>query len=375
MLTRELKFFKRFIMTIENNLLELYERDKAVWDQCAEQYEESIVGGHPDIIAYEEFEEDLIDRLFIYLMRDCGRDIHFYDVGCGSARLHLHLGLKSIVADRVSEGDAKLIRAERMKHARHSFDPVFNNHLKLIGGLDFSREMIAIATKKLKDAGLSSELGSRLYLEQGSAFELDPIEGDYLPFAVAVCNSIGVMQGPEGAQQLFKNMRTAVEKRGGIALISCYRRKAIKSHALGNYESTMNVSGQPEWLEPKSFADEKYLKVPRRFKRAHDPSCQIIVNIFDDSGKLLEKGVQLKRNDEAVEEMTRTGHIKMHSDYESNWYSTQTISKWIDQYWGASNSYHVMGEDLDSLRAEPVQLAIFDPDKKLETLFKHIIKS
>jgi SAM-dependent methyltransferase len=357
-------------MTKTNSLEELYERDRIVWDDCAEQYEQSIVSGHPDIIAYEEFEEDFFDRMLINLMRDKGKDIHLYDVGCGSARLHLHYGLKSTNADLLDEEEASVLKRMRKKNVRHSYDPVFDLRLKRIGGLDFSEEMINIARKKLVLAGLESALQDRLYLEVGSAFEMEPMKGPEIPLAVSVCNSIGVMQGPQGAQQLFVSMRKAVEEQGGIAIISCYRRKAIPTYALGNYESTMNVSGQPKWLEPKKYADPAFAKIPRRFKRAHDQSDTIKVNVFAQDGKRLETDFTMKRNPDAVEEMMETGHIQMHSEYESRWYATSQISQWIEKYWNSDDSHHVLGEDVDRLRAEPMQFAIYDPSHLLDDLMQ-----
>jgi SAM-dependent methyltransferase len=359
-------------MSTDAKLIELFERDRIVWDECAEQYEQSIVSGHPDIIAYEEFEEDLFDRFLLHLMRDKEQDVHLYDVGCGSARLHLHYGLKSINADSIEEDSCNTVKRLRKKNARHGYDPVFNLRMKRVGGLDFSAEMIGIAREKLKLAGLTEALKERLYLEVGSAFEMDPLEGPGIPMSVAVCNSIGVMQGPRGAKQLFKSMGDQVRDAGGIAIISCYRRAAVPTFALGNYESTMNVSGQPVWLKPDKYADPSFAKVPRRFKRAHDPHDHIYVNVFSQEGNLLESDFKLTRDPDLVKETCETGHIRMHSEYESRWYSTDQISDWIDEFWGAENSHHLMGKDLDSVRAEPVQLAIFDPEHRLDEIINRL---
>lgn len=355
-------------MSDSQTLEKLLQRDQIVWDDCAEQYEQSIVGGHPDIIAYEEFEEDFLDRVFIHLMRDKGEKLHLFDVGCGSARLHLHYGLKSTNADELDEEESAVLRRIRKRHSRHTFDRIFHENLIKVSGLDFSQEMINIARRKLEMAGLTTELDSRLFLETGSAFDLEPLEGDGVPFAVAVCNSIGVMQGPQGAQQLFASMRNAAEKSGGVAMISCYRKSAIPAFALGNYESTMNVSGQPVWLDPLTYSGSEFLKMPRGFKRAHDPSDSIIVNVLDMDGTLVQENFQLTRNKEAVEELMETGHIRMHSEYESRWYAARQIAGWIEKFWGSSNAHHIMGKDLDSLRGEPVQFAIYDPKGRLDEL-------
>jgi len=357
-------------MSQEVSLEELFERDRIVWDECAEDYEQSIVSGHPDVIAYEEFEEDFFDRVLIHLMRDRGESIHLYDVGCGSARLHLHYGLKSTNADKLDEDESKVLRRLRRKNVRHCYDPVFNEQLKRVGGLDFSEEMINIATQKLQLAGLGQSMEDRLYLEVGSAFELEPFASEPVPMLVSICNSIGVMQGPAGAKQLFRSMRRAVEKAGGIAIISCYRRAAIPSFALGNYESTMNVSGQPLWLVPDTYADVRYTKMPHSYKRAFDSQENIEVDVFDQDGTRIAQNFELKRDPEAVEEMIRSGHVQMHSEYESRWYSFDQIEEWIFRYWGEEHTFHFAGEDIDCVRGLPMQYAIYDPADRLSTLFK-----
>jgi len=359
-------------MSKDLTLEELFQRDRIVWDECAEEYEQSIVSGHPDVIAYEEFEEDFFDRLLIYLMRDQQQNVHLYDVGCGSARLHLHYGLKSTNADLIDEDDSAVVRRMRKKNARHGYDPVFNKRLQKIGGLDFSEEMITIAEEKLQLAGLGECFTDRLYLEVGSAFEMEPFAEQPMPLLVSVCNSIGVMQGPAGAKQLFRSMRKAVERAGGIAIISSYRRAAIPTFALGNYESTMNVSGQPLWLEPDTYADVRYTKMPHQFKRAHDASTTIEVDVFDQDGTRLERNFKLQRNAEAVEEMIKNGHVQMHSEYESRWYAFDQIEEWIERYWGEENTFHFAGEDLDCVRAEPMQFAIYDPADRLKSFFQRL---
>jgi hypothetical protein len=177
------------------------------------------------------------------------------------------------------------------------------------------------------------------------------------------------MQGEKGAVALFKSLRRTVEAAGGIAIISCYRQKAIESFALGNYESTMNVSGQPRWLKPDTYAGPEYLKIPRYFKRAHDPSDSIIVDVYESEGKLVKEGFELQRDPEAVKYTMETGHIRMHSDYESHWYSFEQFDEWIEEFWSGSQAYHLAGNAIDCIRAQPVQLAVYDPANRLEELF------
>ena len=68
-----------------DDLKKKYDRDRATWDECAETYETQIVGGHPDILAFEEFEEDFLDRLLRYLVEIQKRPIKLMDIGCGTS--------------------------------------------------------------------------------------------------------------------------------------------------------------------------------------------------------------------------------------------------------------------------------------------------
>ena len=237
-------------MCLTNTLQDNYARDRRVWDACASVYEDRIVGGHPDVTAYESFEEDLLDRVLLYLGREGKKRLRLYDVGCGSGRLHLRYAMKATSAARLRAADAQALAKARRTNPAYAFDPLLAEQLTSIGGVDFSAQMLDLARNKLRASGLISLLGHKITFDHGSAFNLQPMERDPFPVVVSVCNSIGVMQGLEGAVELFKAMRRAVENAGGIAIISGYRREAVASFALGNYESTMDVSGQPRWLMP-----------------------------------------------------------------------------------------------------------------------------
>jgi SAM-dependent methyltransferase len=352
------------------NLNQTYVRDRSVWDACARIYEQQIVSGHPDVTAYEAFEEDLLDRMLMYLIRDLGKRVHLYDVGCGSGRLHLRYALKTVHPDsRSLEEEVPMRHAQRWEEG-YTFDPILAQGIESIGGVDFSAEMITLAHEKLTHAGLSGLLGSRLILDQGSAFELQPFPPQPMPFLVTVCNSIGVMQGPAGAVELFKSMRRAVESSGGIALISAYRKEAVQHFALGNYESTMNVCGQPRWLTPDRYAVARYTLIPRSYKRAHDPDGRILVDVFGRDGELVEEGVTLRREPSAVEHTIRTGHIRTFTDYESYWHSWDQIQAWMDDLWPRDRAYHLEGRYIDALRAAPAQLAILDAGNHLNELLR-----
>jgi SAM-dependent methyltransferase len=357
-------------VTEAETLDQLYNRDRVVWDECAETYEARIVGGHPDVLAYEAFEEDLLDRTLLHLIRECGRKVSVYDVGCGSARLHLRYGLKTVDPESLGGADRKRVLAVREGRAGFAADPLLASGIDSVAGIDFSAKMIELAERKLADAGLGVWIGGKLLLKRGSAFELEPMESDPLPVAVSVCNSIGVMQGPAGASQLFRSMRRAVESAGGVAIVSAYRGEAVETYALGNYESTMDVCGQPRWLEPVTYAGGDHIQIPRAYKRAHDPDPGITVDVFAKSGERVERGHRLHRNPDAVRETVRTGHIRTWSDYESRWYAWDRFDEWIREHWDGLPAYHLAGQELDSLRAEPAQLAVLDPRGFLEGLIE-----
>ena len=69
--------------------MEIERRDQNTWNRCAKYYEQSVVNGHPDIRAYEEFEEDLLDHMLQHLITANKCQVSLYDIGCGSARIHL----------------------------------------------------------------------------------------------------------------------------------------------------------------------------------------------------------------------------------------------------------------------------------------------
>ncbi|MBA3847140.1 MAG: hypothetical protein H0X45_10890, partial [Planctomycetes bacterium] len=99
-------------MNRSSSLAAHYDRDRHVWDACANTYERQIVGGHPDVRAYEAFEEDLFDRVLRHLAA-AGNALRLYDVGCGSGRLHLRYGLQTTDAATLTSGDAARVGAAR----------------------------------------------------------------------------------------------------------------------------------------------------------------------------------------------------------------------------------------------------------------------
>jgi SAM-dependent methyltransferase len=342
------------------NLNRRYENDLNTWNRCAKAYEQAIVLGHPEVCAYEAFEEDFLDALLLHLIRDLGIPVRLFDVGCGSARLHLRYGLKTAPPESLES-----------KVPLFAFDPVLASGLSRIDGLDFSQEMLEIAREKLIASGLDLSPGGRIGLRQGSAFDLAPEPGEGIPVAVAVCNTLGVIQGPKGAQLLFQAMRRFVESQGGIALISAYRKDAVASYALGNYESTMNVSGQPRWLKPWRFTDHNEVPVPLEIKRAFDPKPSIRVAVQNQAGEIIEE-CQLERDPEEVQRVISTGHIRTLWDYESHWYSMRRVRGWMREHWSGLPQWHVPGRAIDRLRGEPAQWAILDAGGRLDAFLTRL---
>ena len=320
-----------------------YRLDRNVWNHCASTYEQRIVRGHPDVTAYESFEHSMLEKLVLFLTRECGSNLAVYDFGCGSGRIH-----------------QLLIPFLPAASGNGAWDAPGSGRVLQVGGVDFSEKMIAIALENLKESGMGGLYPEYLSYDVGSAFDVQPYTGNAVPLAVSVCNSIGVMQGPEGAAQLFRTMGNHVRERRGIALISCYRREAVAGYALGNYESTMDVCGKPVWLQPADYGDGSYTLVPKYYKRACDESPEITVDVMDGQGNCIERDVVLTRDAIAVREVIKTGEIRTGTDYQSHWYSDGQVQQWMREYWNGATLWHIPGSRLDRLRGEPAQLAIAD---------------
>jgi SAM-dependent methyltransferase len=350
-----------------NDLNEKYKVDEKVWDRCASTYEDRIVGGHPDISAFEQFEEDFVDRVLVYMAKTQNRPLKLMDIGCGSGRLHVRYGCKS-VGRRDAATNPHLLAMKEQNNVL-AYDPALTGGLREIWGIDFSARMIELAQHKIGTLGLDQLAPTSLAFEKGSAFQLPPQSQDVLPVAVCLVNSIGVMQGPGGARALFRSMKEAVEPAGGIAIISCYQREYLPHYGLGQYESTLDVSGQPAWMAPDTYAKDEFVQVSRQYKRAYDPDNTLFVDVYDPEGVLVKEGHVLKRDSGRTAHTIASGEIRTYGDYESHWYSFDQIEAWKNELW-SKNALHIHTRVLDGLRAEPAQMVVLDSNGSLDRLFK-----
>jgi|GEM_PF-1052634 len=339
-----------------------FQQDQTVWDRCSSTYEHRVVGGHPDVCAYEEFEETLIDHLLLHLTRTLNIRISVVDLGCGSGRLMLRLAAQTTSREHLKPQTAELFHEAESRHPAWAWNPLLQDKLQHITGVDFSRAMLDLAREKFVTAGLSQVLSpEKISMIHGSAFEPIRQPDGVIPVVVCLVNSIGVMQGMEGARKLFQAIRQTVEPHGGIGLISCFCRENIRSHALGQYESTMDVSGPPIWLKSDRYDLSEHLFVPLSYRRYDDPSQTIDVGVYDrDGGKSVDPCHPLYRIPERVEKTIGTGEIHTHQGYKSRWYSRNEISELIAELWGGKG-WQAFGSHIDPLRARAAQLAWCDP--------------
>jgi SAM-dependent methyltransferase len=336
------------------------QKDRAIWDHCSRQYEKRIVGGHPDVHAYETFEETVVDHLLAHLVRCEIGQLSVIDLGCGSGRLLLRLGAQTTGPEKADAEAGVLLEAARQNHPGLAWVPSLEGRLHSITGIDFSRSMLELAREKLAAAGLHHHVDFEyIRLLYGSAFAPVTRAPGTFPLVVCLVNSIGVMQGVEGARKLFQAIFRIVQ-REGVGLISCYRRENVRSHGLGQYESTMDVSGPPIWLESDRYDLKKDRFVPLAYRRYDESADGIEAAVFDADGRLKKERHFLRRIPSLVEKAVESGEIRTHQGYESRWYSEDEIRALTAEFWGEAG-WHMPGAALDPLRARAAQLAWCDP--------------
>jgi len=93
----------------------------------------ALWGGHPDVTAYESFEEDLLDRVLLYLARERKKRLGLYDVGCGSGRLHLRYAMKTTRVAQLKKADAQALERARIKNPAFAYDPLLAERLVFSG--------------------------------------------------------------------------------------------------------------------------------------------------------------------------------------------------------------------------------------------------
>jgi hypothetical protein len=139
---------------------------------------------------------------------------------------------------------------------------------------------------------------------------------------------------------------------------------------LPQYESTLDVGGQPVWLVPDTYASPKYKQVPDKYKLAHSKDDTLEVSVYDTSGAMLEKSHILKRDPDKIAETIESGHILTHQGYESNWYAFEQVEDWMNTYWAGLPHYHIHTRDIDAENAEAGQWAVLDSSNQLSSMMK-----
>ena len=315
--------------------------DTDFWNSKADAYDKDIVKGHPDIVAFENFEMLLVDDILKEIAKKNDAPIKLIDLCTGTGRIFEHY---------LSMPENKYPEA-----------------LTSIHGIDISQRALEISGKKINE--LKSNRDIKTSLEQRSVLDLEIEPDSSIPVFVNLNNAIGNLQGPDGAEQLFKRINELVKKTNGIAIISCFLREYIEQYALNQYESTMQVYGQPNWLESNSYTSRENTITSKETKVKGDSSTKITCDILGKDNEILEEDLTLQRSPSKTRAVVLTGNIKTHLGYSTMWYSDSIIEQWIKKYWSEFTTYHIFTRDLDQERAEFGQLAIIDGNNYLEKFF------
>jgi hypothetical protein len=186
-----------------------------------------------------------------------------------------------------------------------------------------------------------------------------------IPIITCHSNLIGLLTKPSGAIRLFQSLRHAVQPYGGVAIISAYLRDAISTHVLNIYESIIEICGQPSWLVPETYANPKFRQVAQKSKTAYDMNPLIMVDVYSADGALVKRNHELRRDEDRIDELIKSGEIHTCYGYKSSIYSYDEVSHLIEKHWPVEKSHHYFGDMLDDSRAEFLQIAILDGSGKL----------
>jgi SAM-dependent methyltransferase len=335
-------------------------QSKKLWDEQTDLYEEDTIdcNGQPDIIRYQNFEYDLMDKVLSLVLknRDVNRKITLIDFGCGSGKLHIRYGCKMIDSDDISDPDdrKKLNRLRRSMFGLQ-YDEHFKNGMDRIIGIDFSENMIDLAKIKTHSAGLTQDLDSKLIFKQGYVHEFDMDVGDTIPIVACMINTIGIMQGVEGARKAIWAMERIIGK-DGLGVISMYRKDKVEKYALCRYESVMESDGQPIWLIPIVHAEKDVIIKPKAYKTALHDTDTLPAMIFCSGGNAPIQTMIFRRDPNIVKETVETGVIRTHTGYYSKWYSREEMEDILSDIFGTSYKI-VDAEKFDYLRGEVGQIA------------------
>ncbi|MGD8780012.1 MAG: class I SAM-dependent methyltransferase [Ignavibacteria bacterium] len=336
---------------MQKEITQKVEESKKKWDKYAVNYDKHIVNGHPDIVNFIKFEEEFINNILLFLSARQSRPLKLFDVCSGSGRIHNYY---------------------YNLYKNSNEETVFPSKLKWIHGIDISKNLLDIAKNKLEfDTGTDSKEIDKLKFsfEQKSAFDLSFENNDFITVATNLLNTIGVLQPPEGSQKLFKSIRDLTEKNGGIGIISCFEKKYVETHALNQYESTMQVSGQPIWTFPNEYTSSGYTFVPKEYKTKGNVSHDTVVDVIDKNGDIIRENFTIKRNFSKTHSTILSGNVKTFTGYESMWYSYEVIDQWIKKYWDGLPAYHFETQTIDKTKAEAGQIAILDCGDNLKNYF------
>jgi hypothetical protein len=341
---------------VKGDLREREGQERALWENCAKSYEDLIVQGHPDIRAAESLEEEWLGHLLRKRAGETPKEIHIVEAGCGSARVLVQLAAAATEPQALGQNDRALLQAYRRSHPEGTFHAGWAHVCGELLGVDFSRSMLVLADERFLRSGLSHWIRSRrARLIHGSAFHL-PETASGQPWVICLLNSIGVMQGEEGARALLRSVRQAAGK-NGIGFVSAYRAEAMATHGLGQYESTLEVAGIPEWLEGDLPGGCRARC--RQIIRAGQGGPRLAVDWLDSSGAKVGEG-EFRRNSVLVERVCETGQVATRSGYRSRWYPGSLMAQMIREEWGEAG-WQMSPGGLDRLRGSPLQWLWFDP--------------